>query len=270
MGFYQFLKDLEEHFDEKKGILQKKCEELMEQIFTSAHLVISSAGTPEAMVKVERDLLTLMANLPHTYHLEQEPQVSCRHAREAFKDASQIQYVCRAGNFADAGYSYTGTMRILRVILGYDYFWINVRVKGGAYGCMNQFARNGNMYFVSYRDPNLADTIDVFDKTPEYIRSFEADERDMTKYIIGTISEMDTPLTPSQRGLRALGAYFMGITDEDLQRERTQVITATAEDIRALAEPVEAALKQGVLCVVGNEDAIEKERDRFDKVTGLF
>lgn len=270
VGFYQFLKDLEEHFDEKKGILQKKCEELMEQIFTSAHLVISSAGTPEAMVKVERDLLTLMANLPHTYHLEQEPQVSCRHAREAFKDASQIQYVCRAGNFADAGYSYTGTMRILRVILGYDYFWINVRVKGGAYGCMNQFARNGNMYFVSYRDPNLADTIDVFDKTPEYIRSFEADERDMTKYIIGTISEMDTPLTPSQRGLRALGAYFMGITDEDLQRERTQVITATAEDIRALAEPVEAALKQGVLCVVGNEDAIEKERDRFDKVTGLF
>lgn len=124
------------------------------------------------------------------------------------------------------------------------------------------------MYFVSYRDPNLADTIDVFDKTPEYIRSFEADERDMTKYIIGTISEMDTPLTPSQRGLRALGAYFMGITDEDLQRERTQVITATAEDIRALAEPVEAALKQGVLCVVGNEDAIEKERDRFDKVMG--
>ena len=270
VGFYQFLKDLVEHFDEKKALLQKKCEALMEQIFTRAHLLISSAGTPEAMVQVERDLLTLTADLPHTSKLEQEPQVSCGHVREAFKDASQIQYVCRAGNFADAGYSYTGTMRILRVILGYDYFWINVRVKGGAYGCMNQFNRNGNMYFVSYRDPNLAGTIDVFEKTPEYIREFDADERDMTKYIIGTISELDTPLTPSQKGLRALSAYFMGITDEDLQRERTQIIQAKAEDIRALAEPVEAALAQGVLCVVGNEDAIEQERERFDRVQSLF
>ena len=270
VGFYQFLKDLQEHFDEKKGLLQQKCEELMEQIFTSAHLVISSAGTPEAMIQVEKDLLQLIPSLPRTSRLEQEAQVSCAHAREAFKDASQIQYVCRAGNFADAGYAYTGTMRILKVILGYDYFWINVRVKGGAYGCMNQFARNGNMYFVSYRDPNLAQTIDVFEKTPEYIRSFDADERDMTKYIIGTISEMDTPMTPSQRGLRALSAYFMGIRDEDLQRERTQIINARAEDIRALAEPVEAALSQGVLCVVGNEDAIEEEKDRFDKVSGLF
>lgn len=270
VGFYQFLKDLEEHFEEKKGLLKQKCEELMEQIFTSAHLLLSSAGTPEAMIQVEKDLLHLIPSLPRTSRLEQEAQVSCAHAREAFKDASQIQYVCRAGNFADAGYAYTGTMRILKVILGYDYFWQNIRVKGGAYGCMNQFGRNGNMYFVSYRDPNLAKTIDVFDKTPEYIRSFEADERDMTKYIIGTISEMDTPLTPSQRGLRALSAYFMGITDEDLQRERTQVINATAEDIRALAEPVEAALSQGVLCVVGNEDAIEEERERFDRVEGLF
>ncbi len=270
VGFYQFMKDLQEHFDEKKGILQKKCESLMEQIFTRDHLLVSSAGTPEAMISVERNLLTLLDRLPNTARLEQEAQVSCVHAREAFKDASQIQYVCRAGNFADAGYAYTGTMKILKVILGYDYFWLNVRVKGGAYGCMNQFSRNGNMYFVSYRDPNLAETIDVFEKTPEYIRSFDADERDMTKYIIGTISEMDTPLTPSQRGLRALGAYYMKVTDEDIQRERTQVIEATAEDIRALADPVEAALNQGVLCVVGNEDAIEEEKERFDSVKGLF
>lgn len=122
VGFYQFLKDLEEHFEEKKGLLKQKCEELMEQIFTSAHLLLSSAGTPEAMIQVEKDLLHLIPSLPAYVETGTGGSGILCHAKEAFKDASQIQYVCRAGNFADAGYAYTGTMRILKVILGYDYF----------------------------------------------------------------------------------------------------------------------------------------------------
>ena len=91
---------------------------------------------------------------------------------------------------------YTGALNILKVALSYDYLWINIRVKGGAYGCMSGFKYSGESFFVSYRDPHLKRTFDVFAGIPDYVRGFQADEREMTKYIIGTISGKDVPKTP--------------------------------------------------------------------------
>lgn len=188
---------------------------------------------------------------------------------EGFKTSSQVQYVARAGNFIRKGHSYTGALKILKVILSYDYLWINIRVKGGAYGCMSGFGQDGNSYLASYRDPNLLATNEVYDKTPEYLRGFTVDERDMTKYIIGTISGMDTPLNPSAKGARYLGAYLSGVTQEDLQRERDQVLSATQEDIRALADIVQAVLDDQLICVIGNEKKIEEDKELFKEIKSL-
>ena len=98
--------------------------------------------------------------------------------REGIKTPSAVQYVARAGHIK----KYYGTYRILKVILSYDYLWINLRVKGGAYGCMSGFKRNGESFLVSYRDPHLKRTLEVYQGVPDYIRAFEADEREMTKY----------------------------------------------------------------------------------------
>jgi len=181
-----------------------------------------------------------------------------------------VQYVCRAGNFTKDGYEFNGALNILRVALSYDYFWINVRVKGGAYGCRSAFGMNGDTYFVSYRDPNLEKTNEIFAHTADYVRDFDVDERDMTKYIIGTISEMDTPLTPAQRGTRALSCYLRDVTFADLQRNRDQVLNATVEDIRALAPLVQATMDQDYFCVVGNEDTLTAAADMFDELYNLY
>ena len=142
-------------------------------------------------------------------------------------DASQVQYVARAGNYAAHGYQYHGALRILRVILGYEYLWANIRVKGGAYGRMNQYMRNGDTYFVSYRDPNLAATNEVYEGIPAYVGEFEADEREMTKYIIGTVSDLDMPLGPRAKGARSMTAYLQELTYEEIQKERDEIIGAT-------------------------------------------
>ena len=181
-----------------------------------------------------------------------------------------IQYVAMAGDFTADGHEYNGAYKILNTILGYDYFWIKVRVQGGAYGCNMIASRQGDIIFVSYRDPNLAETIKVFEETGDYLRNFDADERDMTKYIIGTISGMDTPLTPSQRGQRGGNCYMSGITYEDIQKIRNQVLDATVEDIRALATPIDIAMAQRNICVVGNEDAIEANHSIFNSIESLY
>lgn len=270
IAYYQFLKELEENFQEKAGEIQGKCAALLQQVFRKKHLLVSSTGDAQALEQVRRYLPGLSERLFTTPFREAENKYEPVPKKEGFQDASQVQYVCRAGNFADAGYSHSGYLKILKVALSYDYFWINVRVKGGAYGCRSFFGRTGNMYFVSYRDPNLKKTNQVFEETPAYIREFDADERDMTKYIIGTISEMDTPLTPAQRGARALSAYLTHTSEEELQRVRNEVLTATAEDIRGLEALVRDTLAQGYFCVIGNEDVLAEEKEMFDALEHLF
>lgn len=270
IAYYQFLKDLEENYEEKKAMIAKKCQELMVHVFRAQHLLVSSTGDDVALRQVESYLPDLKEKLFTTPFTPVENNIVLEPKKEGFGDASQVQYVCRAGNFVKAGYEKTGVLNILKVILSYDYFWIHIRVKGGAYGCRSVFSRNGDTYFVSYRDPNLEKTNQVFEETADYLADFSVDERDMTKYIIGTISEMDTPLTPSQRGTRALSAYLQGITFEEIQNTRNQVIDATVEDVRAAAKLVEDTMKQGYFCVVGNEDVLKESKDLFDSLENLF
>ena len=171
----------------------------------------------------------------------------------------QVQYVARTGNFLRAGYEYTGAMMVLKTILSYEYLWVNVRVKGGAYGCFCSFSGiDGDCSFSSYRDPNLKETNSIYENAVDYIASFDADERDITKYIIGTISSLDTPLTPQTKGRRSLSMYMAGLTEADLQKERDQILNVTLEEIRALHKAVKAVIDAGNICVIGSEEKISK------------
>ncbi len=272
IDFYRVVAMYEEHFQEKKEELVSKLEDLSKRIFTREGLLLSLTCDEEGYGKLPGCLKKLKEALPLGEGAEKKEKahLSCEKKNEGFMDASKVQYVSRAGDFKKAGFSYTGALKILKVILSYDYLWNNIRVKGGAYGCGSGFARNGNVYFSSYRDPNLKNTNEVYEKIPEYIRNFSADERDMTKYIIGTISGMDTPLNPNAKGERSTLAYLSHITFEDIQTERDQVISAKEEDIRKLADLVEAVLAQENICVIGNEEKIKEEQELFLSTKDLF
>ena len=158
----------------------------------------------------------------------------------------------------------------MKVILSYDYLWQNVRVKGGAYGCMSNFNRIGEGYLISYRDPNLKKTMEVYEGVVDYLKNFTVDERDMTKYIIGTISNIDRPMNPAAKGDRSMNLYMNHVSEEMIRTERRQILQATQEDIRALSKVVEAMLKAEQICVIGSEEKIEEEKAMFLEVKTLF
>ena len=145
-----------------------------------------------------------------------------------------------------------------------------MRVKGGAYGCMCTFGKSGDCYFVSYRDPNLLKTIEIYEHAAEAIEAFDADERTMTQYIIGAISELDTPMNPAAKGLNSLSAYMTGLTQEIMQKERDELLSATPEDIRSLAAYIRAFMEEDFLCVVGNADKIKEAEGVFGYTENLF
>ena len=143
-------------------------------------------------------------------------------------------------------------------------------MKGGAYGCMCSFSKSGDSYFVSYRDPNFSKTISVYEQAAEYVKNFNQDERSMTQYVIGAISELDSPLNPAAKALRSLSAYMTNQTEEDFQRERDELLQTDQKTIRTLADYLKAFMKQDYLCVVGNDEKLKEEQGLFDHLCHLF
>ena len=268
-AYYHFLEQLEKDYPAKKQEIIAKLQEVSRKLFTRSNMLVNYTADENGYEKLPETLKLLSAKLPEGSREMYAFTHPVKNVNEGLKTSAQVDYVARCGNFRDAGLAYTGALKILQVILSYDYLWLNIRVKGGAYGCMSGFGRSGEGYLVSYRDPNLKETNEIYEGIPAYLEQFDPDERDMTKYVIGTISNLDAPLTPSVKGSRGLSAYLSGVTEEMMQTERDQVLQATKEDIRALAAYVRAVLQTGSFCVVGNEEKIEANRAMFGEVSSL-
>lgn len=271
IGYYEVVKDLEEHFDEKKEQLIKELKQIARQIFRKDNLIISYTSSADGLAPMEE----AFGKIADTLHTEEKQETEtpcvlhCVKRNEGFKTSSKVQYVARTGNFIDHGASYTGALQILKVILSYDYLWQNVRVKGGAYGCMSSFNRIGEGYLVSYRDPNLEKTMEIYEGVVDYLKNFDVDDRDMNKFIIGTISNIDRPMNPAAKGSRSMNLYMNHVTEEMIKNERNQILDAQQSDIRALAEVLQALLDAQELCVIGSEEKIEEQKEMFMEVKTL-
>ena len=270
IGYYETIKRIDEQFEEEKGTLIATLQKLAKQLFQADNLLVSFTAERAGLDNLE-GLLAQFKEKLFAEKVEGTPCVIfCEKKNEGFKTSSKVQYVARAGNFIDAGYEYTGAFQILRVIMGYEYLWQNVRVKGGAYGCMSNFSRLGDGYFMSYRDPNLEKTNEIYEGVPEYLRNFTVSERDMTKYIIGTMSGIDRPMTPAAKGDRSMNLYMNRVSPEMIREERNQILDATENDIRALADIVASVLACDQICVIGSEEKVEEQKELFMETRELF
>lgn len=269
LAFYRLLEGLEKDFEGKKEELSDNMERLVRYIFRPENLMVDFTAERNGLEGLEKLVEGLKAKL-YREPVEGKPYVPRPVKKnEGLMSSAQIQYVCRAGNYADKGLSYTGALRVLKVVMSYEYLWMQVRVKGGAYGCMCQFGKTGESYFVSYRDPNLEKTIEVYEKAADFVAGFDADERTMTQYIIGAVSALDMPLTPAAWGTYSLAGYMTGLAFEKVQKERDELLSADADTIRKLAAHIRAFMEDDCLCVVGNEERIKAQKGLFGSVEYL-
>ncbi|MGN0373431.1 MAG: insulinase family protein [Enterocloster sp.] len=271
VGYYQFLEEVCRRFSEEPGyrkVLADKLKQIISSLFAADNVLAGYTADEKGYKLLPAALKNFRSALPAGGGCRYDFRFEGEKRNEGFKTSSQVNYVARCGSF-DRN-AYTGALKVLKVIMNYEYLWMNLRVKGGAYGCMSSFSRYGEGYLVSYRDPGLAATNRIYEGIPEYLRSFTIDERDMTKYVIGTISDVDTPLTPSLKGNRNLSAYLSGVTDEMVQKEREEILDVTQEDIRALAGILESLLNTQALCAIGNDEQIRSEAAMFKEVKNLY
>ena len=266
LPFHDFLRAFKDDFDARHTEMQVAFARILPQIFNQNDLMVSVTAATEDYDGIAAGLAAFQQKLssvsfpaaPYTWEIAPK--------NEGLMTQSRVQYVAKGANFIKLGYEYTGVLRVLETLLRYDYFWTRIRVQGGAYGAMTQFNRNGFMIFSSYRDPNLAETFTVLDETADYVRAFDVSDREMDKFIIGTMSSVDTPLTPQMKGDIAATFHLRNITWEDRQRAREEILTAQQEDVRALAPMIEAAMRENVCCVLGGEEKIRANAALFDEI----
>ena len=250
ISLYHVVCDLEEHFDERYEELCRTLERLLGSILKNDRMLTSYTGSSTYTGQILAGLRKLSGQLgdgkstgkPDDQRRPFGYLAGFETARknEGFRTPGKIQYVAEGGRFpADKA---TGALSVLKVIMNYDYLWQNLRVVGGAYGCGGSFTRSGTAVFYSYRDPHLRNTLRIYEGIPEYLETFDATERDMTKFVIGTISDFDTPLTPRIAGTRSMNAFISGLTYEQVQQERNEVLASQPSDIRALAPLMREAL----------------------------
>lgn len=275
LSLYPLLKQLTDEFEANADDFCAKLVQVMSLLFSTKRLTLGVTLQEDMYEEFAEGIKPLLAVLQkNSSNADNAKSVSYqlqpRGEQEALLSNSQVQYVAKGANLYKLGYEFTGSYSVLDMLLKYEYFWTKIRVQGGAYGAMTRFNLDGDMMFVSYRDPRLAETVEVFDQTADFVAGFEASEREMLKYIIGAISGADTPLTPRLKGNTAQRMYFRGITQASRQQRRTELLHTTVADIRSLAPAIRSCMEANNLCVFGNSKLIKENKDIFNKLTQVM
>ena len=269
LDYYRFVTDLSDNFDEKSDEIIANLEKTAALLFAKDNLIASVTCNDKDFSAYSNGLEILASALPAEDIKLNDWNFDFVQKNEGMKSASKVQYVVKGYDFKKLGYEYNGKLRVLNQVLSTDWLQNQVRVIGGAYGGFAGISSSGNVYFASYRDPNLKETIDNYNNTPDYLETFEADDNTMTRYIIGTISRMDRPMTASQKGNLAVQYFFENTTPEELKAEREAVLSTTAEDIKGMKKMVEDVLRQDAICVYGNDEKVDENASLFGEVISI-
>lgn len=267
LSFYDEVCKWQERSDDELSDLGILMEKMLDSIITNDGLTLALTGTKGYRDTIFNHTNEFVFSLPNQKRTMEKANIELvTPINEGIKTVSDIQYVAMAANFKQHGFDYAGSLKVLNTIISLNYLWNQVRIKGGAYGGFAGVSRNGMMTFSSYRDPNLSKTLDVYQTTSEFVENLDLDAKELTKYIIGTISNFDRPLTPAMENDKMMSLYFSETGHEDILKNRHEILDTTLEELKNYREMYQKIFIQPICCVLGNEGKIEAEKERFQTI----
>ena len=263
LEYYWFINDLVLNFEQNHQAIIAGLQDVAASLFSQANMVCAVTCSKNDIDAFSEGMSGFLKVFPAGVKELRQWSFNFARKNEGIQTESKVQYVIEGYNFKKLGYKWDGRMRVLDQVLSTDWLQSRIRVIGGAYGGYSSINSNGFITFNSYRDPNLRETLDNYQKTVDYLVNFEADDLSMARYIIGTIASIDQPMTTSQKGDLAVTLYFSKRRQEDLQHDRNSILTTRPEDIRGFAKMIRDVLAQHAFCVYGNEAKIRSEEKLF-------
>lgn len=270
LSYFHFLCDLEKDLDARMPEIVKNMQTIKDAYFTRRDLLISLTADEDILDSLVSPLDSFSSDIPLLEPEQLELVFVGKEVNEAIVAPVKVQYVAKGGNFFRKGFSFTGKLWVLRNLLHNDFLYKEIRMKGGAYGFTCSFTTAGHQYFASYQDPNLVETLDVYDRVADYLRNYEGSEDEILRCIIGTIAALDHPLSPELKGNRSTEDYITGFSHADRQQIRTEILDTKPEDIRSFAPMIESLMEKNHFAVFGSEQKIADNKAIFDVITPVF
>ena len=270
LEYYRFVSRLDRNFDDQFDSVKVILEKISLSIFNRRNMVVGLVNENTEITHSRSNLIKFLSTVPDNALTVSPYEFSPEILNEGLATPSRVQYVSQGYNFRKLGFQYSGAMTVFSRLAGLDYLWNKVRVQGGAYGSFVSLSKNGDTVFSSYRDPNLKKTLKAFHGIKEYLAQFNPTDREMRKYIIGSVSALDKPLTPLMKGIVGTARFFKKIDAKLIQEHREEVMSSKPEHIRDITEMVAAVLDKEVICVVGNEGKLQEEESIFGEIIPVF
>ncbi|MGM9973549.1 MAG: insulinase family protein [Clostridiaceae bacterium] len=269
-SYYKFLCDLEDNYEERYSDIVSKLSLIKDEIFNLNALTISYTVEEEHYNSIKDMAKSFAEGLSKSEINPCDYSFVPKADNEGLTTEAKIQYVAKGFNYKALGYNYSGAFRVIENILTLDYLWNKVRVIGGAYGVSVNILKDGSVYISSYRDPNLSETVEAYNTIGDYLSNLNLTDRELTKYILGTVSRLDFPLTPSMVGEISYMRYLAGITYEDLQKERDEILNLSLDKIKEYSKMFNKGMELDYICVLGNNKKINDNKGLFNEIKKVF
>ncbi|PUZ77749.1 hypothetical protein GQ55_1G398800 [Panicum hallii var. hallii] len=271
VSYLEYLRDLETKIDQDWDSISSSLEEIRKSLFSRNGCLINLTSDWKNLEKSSQHIAKFLDSLPSSPSLGSDPWLSrLPSVNEAIVVPTQVNYVGKAGNLYQSGYQLNGSAYVISKHISNTWLWDRVRVSGGAYGGFCDFDTHSGVFsYLSYRDPNLLKTLEVYDETAKFLRELEMDDDALTKAIIGTIGDVDAYQLPDAKGYSSLMRYLLGITDEERQQRREEILSTSLKDFKEFADAVESIKDTGVVVAVASPDDVEaanKENPVFPEV----
>lgn len=265
--FYMFISELVSNYEQNSDKIKEQLYSVSRLIFNQARLLVNFVGNKEEYTIFKETISSYLTEYPTELDKQKgfEIKLEDQGYSEGFYFDSLVQYVGVGYNIND----YTGSHLVLRHILSLDYLWNNVRVKNGAYGSGVIFNAFGDFNLWSYRDPNLTETLEIYYNINNYVANIDADEKDLNKYIIGTLNSLDVLMSPSAQAAYSLNKYITNSPFEVYDKLVNEIINTTVEDLRKLAVEFENMKSKAYTCVLGSKEKVLENKQLFNKTIEL-
>ncbi|KAE8711733.1 Presequence protease 2 [Hibiscus syriacus] len=271
VSYLDFLQSLEEKVDNDWSGISSSLEEIRKSLLSREGCLVNMTADGKNLSDTENFVSKFLDLLPSKSLVERSSwSARLPSNNEAIVIPTQVNYVGKAANLYDKGYQLSGSAYVISNHISNTWLWERVRVSGGAYGGFCNFDTHSGVFtFLSYRDPNLLKTLDIYDGTGDFLRKLEVDDDTLTKAIIGTISDVDAYQLPDAKGYSSLLRYLLGVTEEERQRRREEILSTSLKDFKDFADAIDSVKANGVAVAVASPDDVEtanKERSNFFQV----
>ncbi|MBT3922768.1 MAG: peptidase M16, partial [Nitrospina sp.] len=269
--YYRFLEQLLERVEKDPEEVADKFRQVAERVFTRKNALFNITSDKKDYRKIEKRIATTVDILSDKERKVEEWSLTAVALNEGFLTASNVQHVGKGANLYDLGFKHSGQFEVLKALLRTGFLWDKVRVHGGAYGSGNSFDYfTGDYSLLSYRDPNLVETLDVYDEIADFLNHLDLSSEELTKIIIGCVGKMDPPLTPDLKGKASMVDHLTGRTHEMKQKLREELLSTRLEDLKGYAPLFEKIKNSGHVCALGNEDKLKKSKSAFSQLVNVF